>query len=303
MISIESAPKLEGVEYYIGNENSKILYDFYDRFKDNKNISNLDYFFHNIRTLKLVKATKGEMTSPSSLAEYSVEFNFIRYIPDEFLVAISHELCHLASSIRTDDCQFSGFSQFQKKGKILIGVGINEGYSCLLDERYFKEYVAGKSEYLKDTYMVVKQIAGMLETLIGQEKMENWYFTADLKSLVDYLCQFMDYDEVICFLLAVDNIFFYCDEGKVIKPRIAIENYKYVVEFIGRCYINIFSQLLFSNEISQEKYDELMTYVYSIMSQELKFKRFTIFKSRKMSLRTFNKIVAYEQDKTLKKYI
>ncbi len=103
--------------------------------------------------------------------------------------------------------------------------------------------------------------------------------------------------------MAVDNIFWFCDDGKVIKPRIAMENYKYVVEFIGRCYITIFSKLLATGEINQEKFDELMGYVYTIMSRELKFKRFSIFRSRKISPREFKKIVEYEQQKVLKKSI
>ncbi len=303
MIKILDRPVAPKVPYVIGKDEYHVLNDFFQTLMKNKNIDNLDLFFYNVSTLEMKPSTIKDMSSPTTLAEYSVIFNYIRFIKDVFKIAISHELLHLASSLNTDECQFSGFSQFQKVGNILIGIGLNEGYTWILDNRYFNDYVEGKDEYLKDTYMVIRNIAGMLEDLVGRENMEKWYFNADLKSLVEYLCQFMDYDEVICFILALDNIFVYCDEGKILKPRIAMENYRYAVEFIGRCYINIFSQQLIANELSQEKYDELMGYVFKLMSQEIKFKKFSIFKSRKMSPRKFNKIVAYEQQKVLKKYI
>lgn len=114
MIKIFDKPVVPKSPYVIGRDEYNVLNDFFQVLMENKNIDNLNIFFNNLRTLQMKPATINEMSSPSTLAEYSVIFNYIRFIPEVFKIAISHELLHLASSFLTHDCQFCGFSQFHK---------------------------------------------------------------------------------------------------------------------------------------------------------------------------------------------
>ena len=278
-----------------------IFKDFHECLNNNVK-TGLDLLYQNIKTLKMKRFSKEQVNDKASLAEYSVVYNTILYNPERFKIAIMHELLHMSSSILTENCQFSGFSQFQQDGYVLIGIGLNEGYTALLDDRYFMDYTPDKRVYLNDSYMILKQLAGMLEDLLGHDFVEACYFHADLKGLIDCLCQFASYNDSICFILALDNIYTYCDSGKELRPRIAMENYSYAVEFIGKCYIAIFTEMLYKGEITEAKYAELMGYVYTIMRKQLRFKDQLVIGCRRMGKHQFKKILKDEQKKAIKKY-
>lgn len=116
---------------------------------------------------------------------------------------IWHELFHLSSGIydQKNFVEYNGFRQTKYRPLFTdIGFGLNEGYTQLLTERYFKD------KELNNDYNLEKIIANNLELLIGQSKMEQLYFKADLYGLVEELKNYIIEEEIYDFIKCVDHI-------------------------------------------------------------------------------------------------
>ena len=83
-----------------------------------------------------------------------------------------------------------------------IGTGLNEGYTQVLNERYFYS----KGTYI-GCYSLFVRFASYLEVLVGQEKMESLYFKADLEGLIQELEKYASRDEVLRLIKDIDYIF------------------------------------------------------------------------------------------------
>lgn len=147
---------------------------------------NYSFFYHNVRTLKIDRH--------ESLSKYKV---FIaNYNPIKNVINITdeksfpHELNHMSSSYYDGD-DYSGLSQ---NG---LGIGINEGYTELLTERYY---------FHGDSYPVERKIANNLEKITEKDKMEECYYTANLYDFVEELKQYDSEENVLNFLNCVDII-------------------------------------------------------------------------------------------------
>lgn len=93
-----------------------------------------------------------------------------------------------------------------------IGEGINQGYTSLLTERYF-----GNGENISNFHQYEKSVAEKLEIIIGQEKMENLYFTANLYGLIGELAKYEREEEILNFIQKVDFINEYLNSKKLIS--------------------------------------------------------------------------------------
>lgn len=109
-----------------------------------------------------------------------------------------HELLHAASSRKKDGIYFIGFMQDPPT----IGVAINEGYTELLNQRYFQKDKEDK--YVMYHYEVA--VVEILELIIGKEKMTSLYFNNDLKGLVEELSKYQDIDKIKEFISNLDTI-------------------------------------------------------------------------------------------------
>ena len=128
---------------------------------------------------------------------YSVANNKINYNENDYSMhIIFHEILHMANSIKdkVNNISFCGFSQ-KTKDKA-IGDGLNEGYTELLTQRFFDD----KSE----TYLIETAVARMCQEIIGQDKMTQLYFKADLKELIDEFSKYVNRKEVLDFLANLD---------------------------------------------------------------------------------------------------
>lgn len=107
-----------------------------------------------------------------------------------------HELLHMASSYKSDKKIYSGFLQVDNK--ITVGIGINEGYTQLLTDKLIKTIS------LLQPYEMESRIAGEIERIVGQDKMQELYFRADLPGLIAELSKYATRNEVIKFINEVD---------------------------------------------------------------------------------------------------
>ena len=114
---------------------------------------------------------------------------------------LTHEFLHMASSIHNyeTDVSFSGLCQWDSKTK--IGVGLNEGYTELLNERIFS------AENPNDVYIEEMNIARAIELFFDDKKdMMNYYFECDLPGFIKYFENFMPREEFIKLLLEIDKL-------------------------------------------------------------------------------------------------
>lgn len=146
---------------------------FSDTLKDEN--FNLDIFYRNIKSVNIIPATKKDMTSGSVVAEYDLFNNCIRYLRDSFKIGIFHELFHLASTIMGKRILYSGFFQMDMKTKRFIGLGLNEGFTTILDERYFGS--DEKKEVLGKSYYVLKYFVQMIEEAMSDNEYEDFLYS------------------------------------------------------------------------------------------------------------------------------
>lgn len=87
-----------------------------------------------------------------------------------------HELLHLSTKVKNGNIVFCGLSQYDFKSGRSVGRYFNEGYTQVLNRRYF-------NDTRDNVYPFETLIASNLERLIGVDKMEENYFNFNLKGL------------------------------------------------------------------------------------------------------------------------
>lgn len=113
--------------------------------------------------------------------------------------AIIHELIHLAT-IRVDgSVEYCGFSINDYYYGDSFAKGLNEGYTQLIKERYF-----GNDSNI--VYPFEVKYAKIIEFLIGKEKMEELFFSTNLKGLFKALEPYANSSKFRAFLNDLDHI-------------------------------------------------------------------------------------------------
>lgn len=185
--------------------------------------------------------------------------------------ALYHELLHAASSKENDGIYFTGFRQYPP----VIGMSINEGYTELLNQRYFQK---DKKDKLI-TYPYEVAVAKIVELIVGKEKMTSLYFNSDLKGLVEELSKYQSIDKIKKFISNLDTIY-KISETKLLSDKQALllhlENnvtifleetfYNKQINNPNNCenYSEIQKQfLLLLKEMSQNKYSRKHSIFYS----------------------------------------
>lgn len=153
-----------------------------------------------------------------------------------------HELLHLCTT------------RFDDKKTIRLGiqinnfvVGLNEGYTELLTKRYFNNY-ANNSDV--DVYPHFIWIAEMLEKIIGEDKMEEYYFSSNIEGLITELEKYISREKVYDFIEDTDLLFYSEEElfnyqkgfiydNKEINNNIIDEYYDVNIELLNRVYNEI----------------------------------------------------------------
>lgn len=200
--------------YKFGEEISKFAQLMIDKFPSN----NLIMFYNNINELKINTFDKSFNDKKEHLknlifkrgsktltaASYSDAFNRISVPKVGGEVHLPHELFHMSTSFKSKEknVSFCGFEQKQLNILQTIGTGINEGYTELMVQKYYGD------DYLSNStsYILLRKVMGAIESIIGKEKMENYYLTANLNGLVNELAQYAKYEDVLKFISSMDFV-------------------------------------------------------------------------------------------------
>ena len=173
------------------------------RIEANLGRKDLSAFHHNIKNLKITNKldlfdSKCNVNKTVFESLYYPSLNKI-YISNKCNnFSLSHEMLHLSSTRVNGRVAYCGFNQISPQGN--VAVGINEGYTELLATRYFGDMPH------KYTYITEQAYAGIVETLIGKNKMENLYLQSDLNGLMNALCSYYSMNDVQKFIKSVDII-------------------------------------------------------------------------------------------------
>ncbi len=223
------------------------LLEFIHLLESNFSKDYLTCLYNNINELSINKRHLFNYTG-----YYDVGNNEIFLSHKNIIDAIFHELFHMSSSIydKEKGIQYSGFEQFYEDDGYDIGEGLDEGYTELLTHRYFgQKYDIGLS-YQFEVATVYK-----LENIIGQEKMSELYFHANLSGLIAYLEQYIARDEIINFIVNLD---FICSKESQLhliknkKMQIAINE---INVFLIKIFVKKLNKKLEDGLINKEKFD------------------------------------------------
>lgn len=89
-----------------------------------------------------------------------------------------------------------GFFYDNTKEHFSIGYGINEGYTAYCNFKLFGSAIAYPFESL---------VSKTIEEIIGENTMEELFFNADLKRLIQELQKYVSENEIIDFLCKLDT--------------------------------------------------------------------------------------------------
>lgn len=302
-LNIKKKPiKIGKIKRSIPKDVDNTFHDFADKLK-NTNF-NLDIFYKNIKNVKLINGTKKEMSNLDNVAEYNIFSNAIRYIREYFKIGIMHELFHLASTIHGNNRLFSGFLQMDKRNKRFIGLGLNEGYTAILDDRYFADYDSRKIEVIGKSYLVTKYFVSMVEEAVGHENMEEWYSTCDLESLTKTLATATDYESTKKFYECLDKICLLLESKKFRRKnvRIIMESYEYASVYIARLYLDVLEHAYLDGEICNDDYEDFLLNFKEQLRRPFVIGKIFKTYSEVITNEDFDVLVKEAKTKCLKKY-
>lgn len=206
----EEKEKISEIEHQL-KQNNKIIYDFYQTLIKKTDKKNLRHFFNNVQSLKIYKKTKKPIlmliTGNNTLGKYISPNNEIEIYLNKNKV-LTHELLHMASASLT--YSVIGFHRiFPKyllnKYKNLdeknneIGIGINEGYTEILNNRLFKNRSVN--------YILLQKIAILIEQFYeNKENMKADYFNGNINGIIYELSKYIKLNEIIDLIIDIDEL-------------------------------------------------------------------------------------------------
>ena len=216
-------PYLEELEKNTSQDN---LYRVYENLKDIKVKRNM---------LILLSASAGTYDSSSNTIEYVLKSS------------LGHEFLHLASSYYNEKSglDLSGFEQYSYVDKVLIGTGLNEGYTELLATRLYNHDKVS-------THKNEVKIARLFEFFFDDKKeMEKYYFNHDLPGFINYMIQFEEKGKIIKLLLDIDTLYRLIEPMKTYySVKIQLQLYKI---FRSKCKdspkLEEFKELVYKNKL------------------------------------------------------
>ena len=226
--------------------------------------TNLRYFYNNINKLKTkyMRPIKGK-NDYTTVGIYIGFINHLKVVKSDISNStIYHELFHMTSACYNAGVIFSGFSQSNFHILSKIGNGLNEGYTELMTERYFK---VPEEEKIYDFEV---SIASHLDKIIGKDKMESMYLNADLYGLIQELKQYETEDNVMQFIANLDAYTYRAKLGNLNKKvnKETLENHiRNIHKFLCICYLKKIRKQIQNGQISKSNFDSLVKdFVYGL---------------------------------------
>lgn len=234
----------------------KEIQEFENKLSENIPLEYLKNYYNNIRDLKYYNNPNDLKKFWGTKGYYSIKANRMVNIFSQKHIKF-HELMHMASS----NNKYSGFSD----GKTAIG--ITEGYTEYLVLKLFEDDIETMFAYSKEI-----EVIEVLNKIIGEDKMMKYYFTNDLESLKNDLCNIWGTEKDVDKLIEnidiyttkkeyrkLDDIgrslikYSYLSEIKKNNSLTIDKKFKYLLD--GLHYKYDFKEL--ENEVLDEIYNEL----------------------------------------------
>lgn len=264
----------------------------------------LNVFLYNFKKLEIEEKEKYiRKSNKNVVGEYSILNRLITLIKGDKSKSIYHELLHAASSFAYNNVLYTGFKQvfFKNKKSYSIGNGLNEGYTALLDKRYFNQNSS------KESYELERKIASILETIFGKELMETLYFRADLYTLTKMMGKYKSEEEILTFYKKLDYLSKHKD--KIFWFEVQRRECLNCLEFCGKFLLELFMKSIIDYIDSKTNFDialEMLKNVYINYGRLLQTKvtisgkEYSILKDKKIS-KIIDNFIEETKIKTLSK--
>ena len=256
----------------IDNEFRDAVNEFVKVLNESFSPNDLTNFYNNIASLKIsfrsfFRLVYYDLIMKSKIsASYLALDNKILIGDNNFLDTIYHELFHMASAVIKGDIVFSGFKQANTnyKNVSVFGYGLNEGYTQLLSERYFK-----LNDDVINPYYYEVHLAYHLEQIVGKDKMESLYLNANLLGLIMELEKYAKEDNILKFLSYFDYILTNSHRENTSIQKLH-EALVYVNKFLVYTYASKLkkdyeNELLSKEEVSNLLYDYFSSLGYTVI--------------------------------------
>lgn len=163
--------------------------------------------FNTISTSYKEFAVTNKLFNRHTAGQYVPIDNSIELSKTNYKITINHELLHALTTVidPATGMIYCGFEQVDNQNNE-FATGLNEGYTQYLAEKYF-----GKENSYTSAYVYHKKIAEILESIVGVDNMQTFYFIANLNGLVEYLKNYAPEEEIYKFIHTLDllNIHFH----------------------------------------------------------------------------------------------
>lgn len=225
----------------------------------------LTTFYKNLETLKIGLGTDDLFNMGYDNLNNQIFFND----EETYYNSINHELFHVASNKIVGDVIYSGFYQWNKNTKTVIGLGLNEGYTELLQRRYFNK---------ENGYSIQKLYIEQLEQIIDPLILKKAYFASDLNMIIKELEKYSKKEEIIKFINSLDIYTFTINKNLKNKPY----SYEQVQEAITYC--SCFLANTYIQKVIKEKQPNIKNKVFNYLSNFDKRFRFQDYQEINMAI-------------------
>lgn len=294
-VNIGETPTLDSCKF----KSPRLKEEMFKRFVEDLNKDrkkDMSFFYNNLDTLEIEYIDPYKGICYDAAAQYSMDKNKIEVVcGDRVDTFIDHELLHMASSITDEEGNiYSGF--IQARGDLGIGYGLDEGYTSLLDDRYFINRTEEKPQRNKETYCVVKYIAKLVEEFVGQEEMEDLYFTANLLELVQFLASYTSVEEATQFIHDIDEILIGFEQKRFKRFFLCLRKFAECSRFMAEAWYARVTEGYIDGKLTDEEYKACLEDIKRMLSNRLKLVHFPI---QSKSNSKYYKVIKSKVDKKL----
>ena len=238
---------------FISTENNKIkniLENFVNVMNDNFNEEDLGNLYDNIIWVLFKK-----YISIKYNGDYDPVTNIIRALSEDDFDSIHHELIHMSANPYDNTNDYGGF--YYTIDEYSIGYGLDEGYTELLNKRYFNS----KTE---NVYRLQIIICRYLEELIGKNKMEKMYLNANLFGIIKELKQTHKTKEIERFIAAIDFTHDYDNINRLADCEIVTlyTQIETIIVFLFKGYCKKVLNKELSKELLEDQINEYLTNIF-----------------------------------------
>lgn len=177
-------------------QSNEAIYEFYRELTRHTSPENLRNFVSNIQFATLdINDSKKKCVFQSFYDQTKNKITIYTQLPE----TLTHDLLHLSSnnqSVKTNG--FHAYGTF-KEDSYEIGNGLDEGYTEILNQRYFQQVAINSPKLVR--------LSSLIEKFYQNPKdMETDYFNACLENLILELTKSMDIKDAINIVLKIDYV-------------------------------------------------------------------------------------------------